>query len=73
MQEHLKAATQRLSFLGTPLFLGFSDRPFPMMPWEGGMVRLSQELRLDGASVWYRVVGPGKRGLVLFAVEPRGA
>lgn len=70
MQEHLKAATQRLSFLGTPLFWGFSDRPFPMVPWEGRMVRLSRELPLDGASVWYQVVGPKK---VLFAVEPRGA
>jgi len=33
------------------------------------MVRLGEELRLEGASVWYTVVG--RKGVVLFALEPR--
>ena len=35
------------------------------------MVRLEEELRLEGASVWYTVVGRRGKGVVLFALEPR--
>jgi hypothetical protein len=67
----IEEAAKRLRFLGTPLFRGFSDRPWPLVPWEGGMVRLGTELRLEGASVWYAVVGRRGKGMVLFALEPR--
>jgi Mg2+/citrate symporter len=68
----IEEAAKRLRFLGTPLFRGLSDRPWPLVPWEGGMVRLGEELRLEGASVWYTVVGRrGKGAVVLFALEPR--
>jgi Mg2+/citrate symporter len=66
----IEEAAKRLRFLGTPLFRGLSDRPWPLVPWEGGMVRLGTELRLEGASVWYTVVGR-RGGMVLFALEPR--
>jgi hypothetical protein len=69
MTEAMEEAAKRLRFLGTPLFRGLSDRPWPLVPWEGGMVRLGEELRLEGASVWYTVVG--RKGVVLFALEPR--
>jgi len=36
----MEEAAKRLRFLGTPLFRGLSDRPWPVVPWEGGMVRL---------------------------------
>jgi hypothetical protein len=71
MTEAIEEAAKRLRFLGTPLFRGLSDRPRPLVPWEGGMVRLGEELRLEGASVWYAVVGRRGRGVVLFALEPR--
>jgi hypothetical protein len=58
----IEEAAKRLRFLGTPLFRGLSDRPWPLVPWEGGMVRLEEELRLEGASVWYTVVGRRARG-----------
>ncbi len=67
----IEQAAKRLQFLGTPLFRGLSDRPWPLVPWEGGMVRLGEELRLEGASVWYAVVGRRGKGVVLFVLEPR--
>ena len=36
----IEEAAKRLRFLGTPLFRGLSDRPWPVVPWEGRMVRL---------------------------------
>lgn len=62
-------AERRLSFLGRPVLFGLSDRPAPVVPWEGRVVRLSREMRLEGATVWYEVLG--KKELVLYAVEPR--
>jgi hypothetical protein len=77
----IEEATKRLRFLGTPLFRGLSDRPWPLVPWEGGWCAWGRfiwgkgpkvELRLEGASVWYTVVGRrGKGAVVLFALEPR--
>jgi hypothetical protein len=42
-----------------------------MVPWEGGMVRLGREMRLEGVSVWYEVLGDRRNAVVLFALEPR--
>lgn len=71
MTEAIEEAAQRLRFLGTPLFRGLSDRPWPMVPWEEGMVRLGREMRLEGVSVWYEVLGDRRSAVVLFALEPR--
>jgi len=69
MVEDVRHRVERkLAFLGRPRFLGFADRPWPMLPWEGRLVRLSEETRVDGWSVWYRVLG---REEVLYALEPR--
>ncbi|MGC8876516.1 hypothetical protein [Thermus sp.] len=65
----LKRAEERLRFLGHPVFRGLSDRPWPMVAWEGRMVRLSREMRVEGWSVWYEVLG--RKGVVLFALEAR--
>ena len=71
MTEAIEEAAKRLHFLGTPLFRGLSDRPWPMVPWEGRMVRLGREMRLEGVSVWYEVLGDRRNAVVLFALEPR--
>lgn len=65
----LKQAEERLRFLGEPHYSGLSDRPWPMVPWEGRMVRLGREMRVDGWSVWYEVLG--RKGVVLYALEAR--
>lgn len=65
----LKQAEERLRFLGEPHYSGLSDRPWPMVPWEGRMVRLGREMRVDGWSVWYEVLG--REGVVLYALEAR--
>lgn len=65
----LKQAEERLRFLGEPHYSGLSDRPWPMVPWEGRMVRLAREMRVDGWSVWYEVLG--WKGVVLYALEAR--
>jgi len=65
----LKQAEERLRFLGEPHYSGLSDRPWPMVPWEGQMVRLAREMRTDGWSVWYEVLG--REGVVLYALEAR--
>lgn len=66
----LKRAEERLAFLGTPVFRGVSHQPWPMVPWDGRMVRLAREMRLERWSVWYEVVG-GRKGVVLYALEAR--
>jgi hypothetical protein len=71
----IEEAAKRLRFLGTPLFRGLSDRPWPVVPWEGRMVRLGEELRLEGASVWYTVVGRRGKGVqtaTLFIIHISG-
>ena len=65
----LERIEKRLAFLGEPLFRGLSDRPSPFVPWEGRMVRLAREMRTDGWSVWYEVLG--RKGVVLYALEAR--
>jgi len=34
-------------------------------------VRLGREMRLEGVSVWYEVLGDRRSAVVLFALEPR--
>lgn len=68
----LERIEKQLAFLGRPLFRGLSDRPSPFVPWEGRMVRLGREMRVDEGTVWYEVVGRGRERQVLFVLEPRG-
>ncbi|WP_114313568.1 hypothetical protein [Thermus caldifontis] len=60
---------KRLAFLGRPLFWGFCDRPFPFVPWEGRMVRLAREMRVEGGVVWYEVLAEEGERRVLYALE----
>jgi len=71
----LERIEKRLAFLGKPLFRGLSDRPSPFspfVPWEGRMVRLGREMRVEEGTVCYEVVGKVKECLALFVLEPRG-
>jgi inorganic pyrophosphatase/exopolyphosphatase len=68
----MREIEKRLSFLGTPVFRGFSSQCFPCVTQEGQMVRLNQEMKIENGSVWYGVVNSGKKRLVPYMLEPRG-
>ena len=69
MDRIILRAQNRLASLGKPHFLGFSDRPFPFMPWGNRLLALRKGLVEEGLVVWYAVVEEDGQKWVPFSLE----